>query len=79
MSVMYECNLSVIYECNGKATAHERSCRAYLLLVTTWIYKISSCADSRWMTFFVIRNETCVETQTSKVPTRVALLFISIL
>ena len=75
--------MSVIYECNGKATAHERSCRAYLLLVTTWIYKISSCADSRWMTFFVIRdvirNETCVETQTSKVPTRVALLFISIL
>ena len=26
-----------------------------------------------------MRNETCVETQTSKVPTRVALLFISIL
>ena len=26
-----------------------------------------------------MRNETCVETQTSKVPTRVAFLFISIL
>ena len=26
-----------------------------------------------------MRNETCVETQTSEVPTRVAFLFISIL
>ena len=54
--------MGVIYGCNGKArrTLSALVARAYLLLVTTWIYKISSCADSRWMTFFVINDKILV-------------------
>jgi hypothetical protein len=29
-----------------KPAAHERTCRAYLLFVTSWIDKISSCAGN---------------------------------
>jgi hypothetical protein len=31
---------------NLKPAAHERTCRAYLLFVTSWIDKISSCAGN---------------------------------
>jgi hypothetical protein len=38
-----------------KPAAHERTCRAYLLFVTSWIDKISSCAGNIYGTF-VIRD-----------------------
>jgi hypothetical protein len=38
-----------------KPPAHERTCRAYLLFVTSWIDKISSCAGNIYG-IFVIRD-----------------------
>jgi hypothetical protein len=38
-----------------KPAAHERTCRAYLLFVTSWIDKISSCAGNIYG-IFVIRD-----------------------
>jgi hypothetical protein len=38
-----------------KPAAHERTCRAYLLFVTSWIDKISSCARNIYG-IFVIRD-----------------------
>ena len=36
-----------------KPAAHERTCRAYLLFVTSWIDKISSCAGNIYGIFFI--------------------------
>ena len=38
-----------------KPAAHERTCRAYLLFVTSWIDKMSSCAGNIYG-IFVIRD-----------------------
>ena len=38
-----------------KPAAHERTCRAYLLFVTSWVDKISSCAGNIYG-IFVIRD-----------------------
>jgi hypothetical protein len=38
-----------------KPAAHERTCRAYLVFVTSWIDKISSCAGNIYG-IFVIRD-----------------------
>jgi hypothetical protein len=38
-----------------KPAAHERTCRAYLLFVTSWIDQISSCAGNIYG-IFVIRD-----------------------
>ena len=48
------CSYSLAKKC-FKPAAHERTCRAYLLFVTSWIDKISSCAGNIYG-IFVIRD-----------------------
>jgi hypothetical protein len=47
-------NFAVV-ESGFKPAAHERTCRAYLLFLTSWIDKISSCAGNIYG-IFVIRD-----------------------
>jgi hypothetical protein len=48
-------NIVIVFLCTLKPAAHERTCRAYLLFVTSLMDKISSC-ESNIYGIFVIRD-----------------------